>query len=764
MRCPNSRLVTVFLSFLVLLWAVSCGDDIEQPIPVPSTHEDGVELVIGWHELTENEDWMESTAISAPNGASRIGMMLDLEIENLDLKAQAQVEMRGFDQEGKPLPWTAAEVTFAQDYTVVARLDPGQTVFGAQLRLPHSMSSQVKHLTFTAVVPEPPGAESEAAGDQPAKLGHTKGALSLSQIVKPRSSWNAKASLCTSSDPNKSKMAIHHTYSPPSSAGGYAARIRGIQAYHMDVRGWCDIGYHYLVTQDGSVWEGRPIKRRGAHVGGHNTGNIGVSYVGCFQSGACNSMGNVVPSEVSVNAGAALVSALSTKYGIAKNKSKVKGHMQHPGASTTCPGDNLLSRLGDIISVPANNPNPRVVPGSGGNADPPANPPANPEPNTPKGKLSGVIWNAESSNSPTGPTAQIISNASVSVLGVGAVPVKPQDAYWEFVLEPGVYTLVGSAPGYQSYEKIVVVSSNNTTWSSLGLTPQNSTIVVPEPPPTPNTNPGPNTVCYPGQFNTWDVCFELTPKSQVGSSGYSYPSGGPSGQYKAPKYLLNLSGLNPATRLSKNFILDEFMQSYKGKYAIYSPQTVVHWQNIRTALGVPIYINSGFRSPGYNAGVEGAAKFSRHMYGDAADVTAKGAVSLSAIKNKCQSEGADYVSVYTSHVHCDWRNDALKDFWSGFGAGKPGAHSHHGESMESRAWVHVSNSTPVPGSAVFLKAHYEGFEEGIPWVRWHIAGPQFTRTVEARQTLAFVPREIGTYVVSWEVAGYLLGSETIIAR
>jgi N-acetylmuramoyl-L-alanine amidase len=45
-------------------------------------------------------------------------------------------------------------------------------------------------------------------------------------------------------------------------------------------RGWSDIGYHFLIYLDGSLHEGRPIERVGAHCKGHNEGSIGIAYVG----------------------------------------------------------------------------------------------------------------------------------------------------------------------------------------------------------------------------------------------------------------------------------------------------------------------------------------------------------------------------------------------------------------------------------------------------------------------------------------------------
>ena len=50
--------------------------------------------------------------------------------------------------------------------------------------------------------------------------------------------------------------------------------------WHVDGNGWSDIGYHYLVDRDGTVTEGRPIEKSGAHARGHNTGSVGIALWG----------------------------------------------------------------------------------------------------------------------------------------------------------------------------------------------------------------------------------------------------------------------------------------------------------------------------------------------------------------------------------------------------------------------------------------------------------------------------------------------------
>lgn len=52
-----------------------------------------------------------------------------------------------------------------------------------------------------------------------------------------------------------------------------------IKEWHLQ-RGFTDIGYHYVITLDGTIQEGRDIRTIGAHCSGHNTGSIGICYIG----------------------------------------------------------------------------------------------------------------------------------------------------------------------------------------------------------------------------------------------------------------------------------------------------------------------------------------------------------------------------------------------------------------------------------------------------------------------------------------------------
>lgn len=71
------------------------------------------------------------------------------------------------------------------------------------------------------------------------------------------------------------KIIIHSTATPE----GRNVTVADIDSWHR-ARGYSGIGYHFVVCLDGTIHEGRPIEKAGAHCLGHNTDSIGVVYVG----------------------------------------------------------------------------------------------------------------------------------------------------------------------------------------------------------------------------------------------------------------------------------------------------------------------------------------------------------------------------------------------------------------------------------------------------------------------------------------------------
>lgn len=74
-------------------------------------------------------------------------------------------------------------------------------------------------------------------------------------------------------------IAVHCT----ASREGQAMTVEEIRKNHK-AQGWSDIGYHYVITLDGSVHLGRDVDIAGSHVKGYNANSIGVVYVGGLEN------------------------------------------------------------------------------------------------------------------------------------------------------------------------------------------------------------------------------------------------------------------------------------------------------------------------------------------------------------------------------------------------------------------------------------------------------------------------------------------------
>lgn len=130
------------------------------------------------------------------------------------------------------------------------------------------------------------------------------------------------------------RLWIHHTAGPERGPSG----MRSIQAYHMDVRGWTDIAYSFVIDNvNGAIYEGRGVGVAGGHTRGDNASSHAICLMGNFD--------HDTPS------GTALASIVAlARHG--RNRGwwtpTLGGHEDAPGASTACPGRNLYRHLPDL--------------------------------------------------------------------------------------------------------------------------------------------------------------------------------------------------------------------------------------------------------------------------------------------------------------------------------------------------------------------------------------------------------------------------------
>lgn len=101
-------------------------------------------------------------------------------------------------------------------------------------------------------------------------------------------------------------------------------------------RGWKGVGYHYVIRRDGTVDKGRPETQVGAHVGGQNSGKIGICCIGGLNraTGPNKGVDNRTPAQIAATI--KLVNDILKRHPGAK----VVGHRDL--AATQCPGFDVI--------------------------------------------------------------------------------------------------------------------------------------------------------------------------------------------------------------------------------------------------------------------------------------------------------------------------------------------------------------------------------------------------------------------------------------
>lgn len=243
--------------------------------------------------------------------------------------------------------------------------------------------------------------------------------------VNSRHVWGAAIARCVAAH-SPYRMTVHHTATQDSLSA--EARLRQIQSYHQNVKGWCDIGYHFLVSRDGRLWQGRPAGQVGAHTGGQNSGNVGIAFIGNYTKSTAN--------DPQLDNAGALIAGLSEQYNIAIKRVNIKGHREYK--PTACPGDALFAQLDNLLT--------RTAP-------PPPSPPL-------LVTIKGALYVGTN-------TAQRIVGATVT-LGERTTTTNVY-GLWEFKdVVPGEFTVSASAANYQP-ASISRITSSAVTWASFAM-------------------------------------------------------------------------------------------------------------------------------------------------------------------------------------------------------------------------------------------------------------------------------------------------------
>lgn len=146
------------------------------------------------------------------------------------------------------------------------------------------------------------------------------------------------------------ELVVHHTaVQVTGDTRSGAERVRALYQYHSVNRGWGDIGYHYIVDEQGQIYEGKeggPFVVAG-HAYCNNVGTIGIALLGNFELEQ--------PSQAQIQSLQWLLKDLATQYDIdltksttfhGKTKPPIIGHRDL--LDTDCPGYYAYGLLDQI--------------------------------------------------------------------------------------------------------------------------------------------------------------------------------------------------------------------------------------------------------------------------------------------------------------------------------------------------------------------------------------------------------------------------------
>lgn len=135
-------------------------------------------------------------------------------------------------------------------------------------------------------------------------------------------------------DVTKIKYLTIHCAATPEGRDVKAATVNS-----WDIAKFGQISYHFVVELDGSIKRGLRDDQVGAHVGGHNTGNIGICYVGGMDKDMKKAKDTRTASQR--DALRTLVATYRARYpGII-----VRGHRDWPGVKKDCPSFDVATKL-----------------------------------------------------------------------------------------------------------------------------------------------------------------------------------------------------------------------------------------------------------------------------------------------------------------------------------------------------------------------------------------------------------------------------------
>lgn len=150
-------------------------------------------------------------------------------------------------------------------------------------------------------------------------------------------------------------LIVHHS-AGQTDASDFAAVVRSYWDFHVNGRGWSDIGYNWLVDGNGVIYQGRAFNLDGnrdvigAHFSGYNANTMGICVIGNYNNrmptgGALFSLNEMLAWKASEREIDPLAKA--QHYSPGGNIHRISGH-RDSGIYTDCPGHQLYSYLPEV--------------------------------------------------------------------------------------------------------------------------------------------------------------------------------------------------------------------------------------------------------------------------------------------------------------------------------------------------------------------------------------------------------------------------------
>ncbi|MFU8803765.1 MAG: peptidoglycan recognition family protein [Bradymonadaceae bacterium] len=366
MKCSNDSIDLIALIkwcpflFLAAGLLMACGEDdpkimgdhgIDQGLTMvgyddvdpPRAGEDPIfEISIATPEETARLFEGGVARLESPVPFKQVGWMMDaLDVSELQYQAQAP--------DGSWTPWQDVHVYWSEgimhnahillDFaTSEVRLRGGESILATTFEFREEVVARQEIVTAENT-PGRPGLDHGLDDD----LRITRQAQAPGSLVIPRADWGAiNPSKICGSVVAPYRMTVHHTAIPSGDGGDAAARMRGMQSYHINTNKWCDIGYHFVIAQTGKIYQGRSRSDRpGAHTGGQNSGNVGMAFIADFTT--------QTPTTTQLDAGGRITKWIHETHNVPLTRTAVKGHREWPGQSTSCPGANMINRITTLL-------------------------------------------------------------------------------------------------------------------------------------------------------------------------------------------------------------------------------------------------------------------------------------------------------------------------------------------------------------------------------------------------------------------------------